>query len=257
MNIGILSKRTNMFAGRMKAYFEELGHIVKIYTADNLCINKNLLKHDFFILKSKRIIYLYAGYFIKENNVPIFPDPDITYKHKYRIEAHYLIKEAGLTSPKFYVGMKNTIKTKLNKESFPIVSKSLMDSASKNVNFINSAKEIDSLDDEVVYFEEKIQGTHYIIYFIDKEISVSEKPPLSTEHAKMKEIIPTKEMIEIVNKWKKCHRIPFGHLDVIKEEKSGKIYVVDPGNFPEFSNWKQGDDPCPKICNIILKKIKK
>ena len=48
MNIGILSKRTTTFAGRMKAYYENQGHTVKIYTADNLCINKNLLKHDFF-----------------------------------------------------------------------------------------------------------------------------------------------------------------------------------------------------------------
>ena len=254
MNIGILSKRTTTFAGRMKQYYEDLGHDVTIYTANNLSINETLLEHDFFVLKSKRLIYLYAGFFIKAHDIPIFPDPDLTYKHKYRIDAHYLIQQAGLLSPEFYLGTKEVIKNLLSKES-PLVSKSLMDSGSKNVKFINSSKDLLTLDENVIYFEEKIEGTHYLMYFIDEEISVSEKPPLSNEHATMTEITPSQDMIEIINKWKKCHDIPFGHLDVIKEKPTNKIYVVDPGCFPEFSNWKGEDDPCSKICNIILEKV--
>ena len=102
MKIGILSKRTTTLAGRMKDYLEELGHAVYIYTAENLCINSELLEHDFFILKSKKIIYIYAGYFIEANNVNIIPNPQLTYQHKYRIDAHYLIRQAGLLSPDFY-----------------------------------------------------------------------------------------------------------------------------------------------------------
>ena len=95
------------------------------------------------------------------------------------------------------------------------------------------------------------------MYFINDEISVSEKPPLSTEHVKMKEVVPSEEMVNIIEKWKKSHDIPFGHLDVVKEESTNKIYVVDPGIFPEFTNWKHDDDPCPKICDIILNQINK
>lgn len=254
MNIGILSKRTTTLAGRMKQYYEGLGHDVTIYTADNLRIDETLLKHDFFILKSKRLIYLYAGFYIKAHDVPIFPDPDLTYNHKYRIDAHYLIQQAGLRSANFYLGTTEVIKNLLSRES-PLVSKSLMDSGSKDVKFINSSKDLLTLDENVVYFEEKINGTHYLMYFIDDEISVSEKPPLSNEHAPMTEIVPSQDMIEIIKKWKDYHDIPFGHLDVIKEDSTNNIYVVDPGCFPEFSNWKRGDDPCPKICNIILKRI--
>ncbi|MFX1276914.1 MAG: hypothetical protein ACFFBP_05095 [Promethearchaeota archaeon] len=256
MDIGILSKRTKSLSGRIKQYYNDLGHEVRIYTSNDLCINDDLLKHDFFILKSKQLIYLYAGYFIKENNIPIYPDPYLTFKHKYRIDAHYLIQQAGLKSPEFYVSSVEMLKKNLKESDFPIVSKSLMDSGSKDVKIIRSIQDLNSVDNSVIYYEHEIKGTHYIIYFIGNEISVSEKPPLSNEHVKMKEITPTEEIKDIVKKWKRCHHISFGHLDVIKEDSTGQILVVDTGNFPEFTNWKQGDDPCPKICDIILNQVK-
>lgn len=256
VRIGILSKRTNTFAGRMKDYLETLGHNVKIYTLNNLCINKALLEEqDYFILKSKKLIYLNAGFFIKANNIPIFPDPELTFKHKNRIQAHYLLKQAGLESPDFFIGSKNALKNHIDNIDLPLVSKSFMDSGSLDVSFINKNSNLSSLGEHIVYFERKVKGKHYIIYFIENDISVSEKPPLSTEHAEMKQITPTKSMIKIVEKWRKTHDVPFGHLDVIQEDSSEKIVVVDPGNFPEFVNWKGKDDPCPKVCNIILKRF--
>ncbi len=255
MEIGILSKRTNTLAGRMKQYFEDLDHEVSIFTAENLCINEDLLNQDFFILKSKRIIYLYAGYYVEKNNVPIVPNPHLTYKHKYRIDAHYLIKQAGLVSPDFLVGTKDALKSQI--KEFPLVSKPLMDSGSRGVTFINNIDDLEAINDDIVYFEQLIKGTHYILYFIGDEICVAEKPPLSNEHVKMEESTPTREMIEIIQKWKKCHGVLFGHLDVVQEELTDKIYVVDPGTFPEFTNWRDGDDPCPKICNLILNQKKK
>ena len=56
MNIGILSKRHTMLAGRLKDCLEKKGHNVSIYTLDNLIINYTLLNNDFYILKSN-IIY--------------------------------------------------------------------------------------------------------------------------------------------------------------------------------------------------------
>jgi len=256
INIGILSKRTKTFTGRMKNYYENLGHNVEIFTSENLCINNSLFNHDFFILKSKKLIYLYAGCFLKENNIPIYPDPYLTIKHKYRIESHYLIKKAGLLCPEFYVGSKEALKKLLKEDNFPLISKSLMDSGSKDVKIIRSINDLNSLNKEVVYYEHYIKGKHYIIYFIGNEISVSKKPPLSNEHAKMEQITPTKQMKKIVKRWKDTHNIKFGHLDVIKEDSSGRIFIVDPGNFPEFTNWEGKNDPCPKICDIILNEIK-
>ncbi|MBN1801294.1 MAG: hypothetical protein JW891_07295 [Candidatus Lokiarchaeota archaeon] len=254
--IGILSKRTTTFAGRMKDYFETKGHEVKIYTLNDLCINKDLLhEQDCFVLKSKKIIYLNAGFFIKANKIPIFPDPELTFKHKNRIQAHYLLKQAGLTSPDFFVGSKNALKNHISTMDLPLVSKSFMDSGSLDATFIKEGKDLNLLGEYVVYFERKIVGKHYIIYFIEDEISVSEKSPLSTEHAKMKEVIPTESMIKTVEKWRSTHDVPFGHLDVIEEDSTGNIVVVDPGNFPEFANWKKNNDPCPKVCDIILNRF--
>ena len=49
MNIGILSKRTTMFAGKIKRYYEDNGFNVKIYTLKNLTINESLLNKYFYI----------------------------------------------------------------------------------------------------------------------------------------------------------------------------------------------------------------
>ncbi|GAG96856.1 unnamed protein product, partial [marine sediment metagenome] len=46
MNIGILSKRTTMFAGMIKEFYENKGFNVKIYTLQNLAINETLLNMD-------------------------------------------------------------------------------------------------------------------------------------------------------------------------------------------------------------------
>ena len=46
----------------------------------------------------------------------------------------------------------------------------------------------------------------------------------------------------------------FGHLDIVREESNNKLYVVDPGSFPEFSNWKCSISPVESICKLILEK---
>ena len=53
MKIGILSKRTGNFTGKIKNYFESNGHQISIFTATNLCINESLLNNDFYILKRR------------------------------------------------------------------------------------------------------------------------------------------------------------------------------------------------------------
>ena len=58
MKIGILSKRTQMITGKIKEYLEKKGHNVKIYSAENLCINESLFENDFYILKSKKLFFL-------------------------------------------------------------------------------------------------------------------------------------------------------------------------------------------------------
>jgi len=82
MKIGILSKRTGNFAGKMKSYFESNGHQVSIFTATNLCINDSLMENDFYILKSKHMLYLQIRFLLSQIRVLVIP---------IRIESNHIL----------------------------------------------------------------------------------------------------------------------------------------------------------------------
>ena len=105
--------------------------------------------------------------------------------------------------------------------------------------------------------EEFIEGTHYTVYFIGDEICVMEKIPLANEHSEMTKRDLSKEIKQIIMKWKNCYNLLFGHLDIVQEKKTNKHFVVDTGSFPEFTNWKCGGDPVSIIGNLILEEYKK
>jgi len=252
VNIGILSKRTGNFTGKLKKELEDRGFKVKIYTSKNLLINQSLLENDFYVQKSKKLIYLYAGYYLGANNVPVIPNTDISFKCKNRIESHFLIKQAGLLGPQIILGTAETIKSKLKESDFPIIMKPLMGSGSRGVKLINSYEQINSNNNEVLYLEKYIVGVHYLAYFIGDTMCVYEKQPLENEHAKVKEIELPNDVKEIVLKWKKKVNLKFGHLDIVREDSTNNLFIVDTGTFPEFSNWKCKIDPVSGICDLIL-----
>ena len=252
MKIGILSKRTGNFTGKIKLYLEKKGHTVNIYTANNLCINDSLLVNDFFILKSKHLFYLYAGYFLEANNVPVIPSTDISYRHKNRIESYFSIKNTNLLLPNVFMGTIDTLKSQLKKTNLPLISKPILGSGSKGVKVINSFQDFNTIGEESFYLEKFIEGTHYLVYFIDKEICICEKKPLANEHDKVKVIHSDGEIEEYIRKWKNKYNLLFGHLDLVRDKNTNKLFVVDAGTFPEFSNWKHNTDPVSKVCNLIL-----
>ena len=241
-----------MLAGDLSLYLQSKGHSVKIYTLNELTINHELLKNDLFILKSKQLFFLYAGYFIESNNLPIYPRTEVAFKNKNRIEAYFLVKQAGLLSPNIYLGTKNILNSKLPYNLGPFIQKPIMSSGSKGIKIINKPDDIEAEDNEIVYIEKFINGTHYLAYFIQNEILVYEKEPLANEHASVKEIDITKDFQEIILKWKNFHGILFGHLDLVKENNTNKIYIVDTGCFPEFSHWKYVADAVKSIGDLIL-----
>jgi len=241
-----------MFTGDLSHYLQSKGHIVKIYTLKNLVINQDLLNNDLFILKSKQLFFLYAGYFIESNNLPIYPNTEIAFKNKNRIEAFFLVKQAGLLSPNIYLGTKDVLNRNLSYNLGLYVQKPIMSSGSKGIKIINNSDDIETNDDEIIYMEDFIKGTHYLAYFILDDILVYEKEPLANEHSPVKEIEVTKNLLEIILKWKDTHGILFGHLDLVKEENTNKIYIVDTGCFPEFSHWKSNTDAAKSIGDLIL-----
>ena len=254
MKIGILSKRTGNFTGKIKSYLESNGHQVSIFNAINLCINESLLENDFYILKSKHMLYLYAGYFLEANKIPVIPDTSLSYTHKDRIESYFAIKKTGLLLPSVYMGSFNSLKNKLHDSYFPLISKPILGSGSKGVRVYNSFKDVNPEIEEPIYLESFIEGTHYLAYFIENDFCICEKKPLSNEHGETNLIKSDKEIEEYLKKWKNKYKLLFGHLDIVREKKTNRLYVVDAGTFPEFSNWKREIDPVSKVCNLILKK---
>lgn len=246
-----------MFAAKIKRYLESEGHIVELYTLENLNINQSLLKNDFYILKSKHLFFLYAGYFLDGNNIPVIPNVNLSYRHKNRIEAHYLIKRADLLGPNVYMGLVDVLKTKLKKNDYPFIQKPLMGSGSRGVKLITSSEDLKSTTGGPIYLEKYIQGIHYLSYFIDDKVRVYEKLPLSNEHSQVKAIEMTQDLIDITLQWKNHYNMLFGHLDIVRDEKTNKLHVVDPGTFPEFSNWDCGVDPVKEVCQLILNEYDK
>ena len=241
-----------MFAAKIKRFLESEGHVVELFTLENLNINQSLLKNDFYILKSKHMFFLYAGYFLDGHNIPVIPNVNLSYKHKNRIEAHYLIKQAGLLGPKVYMGLVDVLKTKLKRSDYPFIQKPLMGSGSKGVRLIKNSDDLKSNEGSPIYLEKYIQGIHYLSYFIDNKVCVYEKLPLLNEHAQVKAIEMTQDLIDTTLQWKNYYNMLFGHLDIVRDENTNKLRVVDPGSFPEFTNWKCDGSPVEKICNIIL-----
>jgi hypothetical protein len=257
MKIGILSKRETHFAGKMKSFYEKLGFSVKIYTSKNSSINENLLENDLFILKSKHLFYLYAGYFLETNSIPVIPNPDISFKNKNRVESKYLAKEAGFLVPNTYLGTVKTIKNLINISEYPLILKPLMGSGSRGIKIIKSKKDFDINHEGIIFLEKFIYGTHFLAYFIGDDLCVVEKQPLSNEHAKVHLVRPSDEIKEILFKWRENYNLLFGHLDIVKEDSTNKLYIVDSGSFPEFSNWKCKGEPVSKVCNSILERYEK
>jgi hypothetical protein len=252
MKIGILSKRTGNFTGEIKNWLEKLGNQVQIYTAENLLINKTLLNNDFYILKSKHLIYLYAGYYIEANNIPVIPNTDTSHRFKDRIESHFALKRIGLNTPKIYMGTSKTLKNQLKASNFPIIIKPLMGSGSRGLKIVNSKVDLTSQSNEIIYAEELIEGTHYLSYFIENDVCICEKKAYSNEHEEILQIIEDDEIKKTLFKWKQENNLLFGHLDIVRENFSNEIYIVDPGTFPEFSNWKCNNSVVMKIGNLIL-----
>ena len=256
MKIGILSKRRGNFAGEIQKYLELKGHDVKIFTADDLVVNEVLLNRDFYILKSKHLLYLYAGYFLEANMIPVIPNTTISYIHKNRVESYFSMKNLSLLCPNTFMGTFKTLKSQLKKSNFPLISKPIHGSGSRGVKVYNSLQDFNVPNENYLYLEKFIKGTHYLAYFIENEICICKKRPLSNEHQETELIESDKEIENYLIKWKEKYKLLFGHLYLVRETNTNNLYVVDAGTFPEFSNWKRDTDPTTKISDLILKQYR-
>ena len=254
LKIGILTKRKNGFTGKIKDYLQKHGHTVELLLEDNLMIDNTLLNNDFYILKSKQLIYLYAAYFLVANNIIVIPDVPISHIYKDRVDSYLALHKNAFLTPRVYIGTANTFKTQLKKEMYPFIMKPIMGSGSKGVRIINSINDLNLNSDEILYLEEYIEGIHYLVYFIEDNLCICEKKPLANEHEKVKIIANDEEIKKLAFKWKNTAHVMFGHVDMVRQSSTNNLYIVDVGTFPEFSNWKGEINPVEKISELILNK---
>ncbi len=260
MNIGILSKRTTMMTGKIKDYFENEGYNVSIFTLENLAINESLFNNDFYILKSKSLFFIYAGYYLEANDIPVIPDPHISFKQKNRIASHSLLKSIGFLAPDIYLGTLEIFKDRLQSKDFPLILKPIMGSGSRGVRIIESIEDLNNGNNKILYLEKYIEGIHLNVYFIDDVICTLVKAPLANEHTDMEKIKTPNDIKKLINKWKNYFngKVLFGHLDLIREHNSNRLFTVDVGTFPEFSQWQIDNiSPVKTICDLILKQVRK
>jgi len=256
MQIGILSRRDTGLVLNLKKILEKRGYEVKIYSYDNLIIDNNLFENDFYILKSKKELFLYAAYFLEANHIPVFPEPILCHSHRNRILAHRLIRNAGLHSPEIFIGSLAMLQKQLKPNAFPLVKKPIMGSENEGIRIINSLQEL-SLHEPIIYLEQYIEGKHYNVHFIENDIEMFQKKKLA--HGIIKRINLKDDVTDVVNRWRSFfnNQLIFGHLDLVRETQTNKLYIVDVGTFPQFSHWNTEDKPFEKLSEIIIKQIQK
>jgi glutathione synthase/RimK-type ligase-like ATP-grasp enzyme len=147
-----------MFTNKIKKNLENRGFIVKIYTLNNLIINENLLNNDFYILKSKNLFFLYAGYYLEANNIQVIPKPHVSFLQKNRIQSNFLMKKIGILTPDVYLGTVDTFRNELSE--YPFILKPIMGSGSKGVKIIRSDEDLEIGNNKILYLEKYIKGIH-------------------------------------------------------------------------------------------------
>ena len=76
----------------------------------------------------------------------------------------------------------------------------------------------------------------------------------------MEKIETPDDIRDIITKWSNYFDgdLLFGHLDIVREKSSNKLFTVDVGSFPQFVNWQIKNIPAVEtICNLIIKKYEK
>ncbi len=77
----------------------------------------------------------------------------------------------------------------------------------------------------------------------------------------MKKIDTPNDIENLIKKWKAHFNgdVLFGHLDIVREDFSDRLYVVDPGSFPEFVHYTSTEgnaNAVEAVCNLILEQFK-
>ena len=248
MNIAMYTKTEEGFFEDFRSAVEKLGHRVSPINLANLAVDDRIGKYDLVILKSKQLFFIYAGYLAESMGITVIPRPDITHKVSNRIQFPFIARTAGIRTPNFYMGFPETILNTLSETDFPLMLKRIVGSGGRGVELVRSLDEIANTNRRFLYLEQFISGHHLLCYFIENDIMVFEKEPFKNERFPVKFGSPDRDITDAVRLWRDTTGLHFGHLDLVREDGTGELVLVDPGVFPQFAHWPGAPERIAQIC---------
>ncbi|MHA1731976.1 MAG: ATP-grasp domain-containing protein [Promethearchaeota archaeon] len=252
MRVGILAKKKKGICVELREEFERRGHTAKVMRNEEISVDQGLLEYDLLVLKSKKLVLLYAGVYASVHGIPVVPDPWVCAEIRNRIRCQYLVEKAGLPAPYFYFGKPEVLARGIPREEFArgLVLKHQYGSGAKSIPVVRSPRDLEGIPpDDVLYLQEFIEGEHYLVDFIEDDVRTFRKK-YSPNKISVEGEVETPEVVrETVRSWRAVTEMPVGDLDLVKDD-NGVYWVVDPGSFPSYEGWP---DAVPKLVDLFLR----
>ena len=247
----ILARKETNFLIEMTSFLKELGEGVDSRYL-NAVIDRSVLDYDAVVIKSKLLPFLYGGFLAKAHGKQVIPHPMVAYRLRNRWEADLYLREMELNVPPAVMGYRTVLENRLEKGFFPAVMKPLMGSKGVGIVVIKELAQLETLpSDEVIYLQKMVEGDHYEIDFIEREIYMMEKEPMVHETLGLHTEVVPDIIKEIVHRYREATGLLFGDMDIVVGDET---WIVDPGTFPPFNHVKEAG---ARIGRLLLENIVK
>jgi hypothetical protein len=237
MRIAVLTKRRTGLSAVLEACAAREGHDVTLLDLPNLVVDDTLGAFDLVVVKSKQLYFLYAGFHAQALGVTVVPDPSICKQVSTRIERPFLARRAGIAIPRFYFASPQAAREQLSEAAFPLVRKPMVGSGSAGVSMVASKAQLPHTADRHLYLERFVPGRHLLVYFIADEVRTYQKQPFVSGREPVVPLPAEADVAAVVERWKRVTGLGFGHLDLVRDERTGGLVMVDAGAFPQFRHW--------------------
>ena len=255
MNILLLSGREHGAHEMLRAGLQARGHTVTVTDLANLSIDRSTLKNDLLILGKPHLFFTYAGQYARSSGVQVIPDPELAQKLSMRTEFFRIARKNDIRAPNFYMGHTETIMSEFCRFDFPLVHKEL--AFPHGSTLVSSPENLAMEEHRFLYLEEFVEGSHFLVYFINKgdstglpdssssdlkgeDIRVFEKKPFSTEGDQVDPVSPDEDVCALVHMWRKATKMNFGALEIIRDRGTNELCLINAVPFPEFTHWIEG-----------------
>ncbi|MFO1312483.1 MAG: ATP-grasp domain-containing protein [Burkholderiales bacterium] len=253
MRIAVLTKRRTGLVEVLAAHARRDGHEIALIGLADLAVDDRLGGYDLVVQKSKQLFFLYAGLHAKALGVRVVPEPETSRQITNRIERPFLAQRADIAVPRFWFGTPEVVRDRLAAEHYPVVRKPIVGSGSTGVQLVDGPSRLPATTDRHLYLEECIPGRHLLVYFVGEDVRVFEKRPFVSGREPVHAIDPQDDVAANVTRWRRATGLPFGHLDLVRDDRSGELVLVDAGPFPQFPHWPEAAE---RVSDLVIGRVR-